>query len=69
MGIVSFKPCWRISGRDGYTSQGYITKQEAIYRLNEMINESFYNCGLSVISRTNDMVRFEDGTILRVIKD
>jgi len=66
--VVSFKSVWYISGRDDYKSQGYDTKDEAIYRLNEMINEPFYNCGLQVISRTIDMVRFSDGTIFKVVK-
>ena len=64
------KNLWYIENkeRDNYKTGCFVTKGEAIYRLNEMINEPFYNCGFSVISRTNDMVRLSDNSIFRVVK-
>lgn len=60
------KQWWLIEGRDGYQSQCYPTKGEAIYRLNEIAQEPFY--GESIMSRTNIMLRYSDGTVFRVVK-
>jgi hypothetical protein len=62
------KPAWIIEGFDGYHTGCFHTKQEALYRLNEMAAESFYNCGLSQVSRSNDMIRFENDNIMQVKK-
>jgi len=60
---------WIIENKEReYQSQGFSTKKEAIFRLKELINEPFYNCGCSIIRQANDFVTFSDNTTFRVIK-
>ena len=62
------KTAWIIEGFDGYHTGVFITKKEALYRLNEMANETFYNCGLQIVSRADDLIRFENDNIMKITK-
>jgi hypothetical protein len=68
MTTISTNCHWIIEGRDGYHTCGFQTKKEAIFRLNEIANEPFYNCGLSIKRRAIDFIEYSDGTIFRIVK-
>lgn len=51
-----------------YHTNCFDTKKEAIYRLNEMSNESFYTCNLPIVKRAIDFFELSDNAKFQVVK-
>jgi len=54
--------------RDNYKTGSFDTKKEAIYRLNEIANNSFYTCGEQIIKRAEDFFTLSDNATFQIVK-
>ena len=68
--LIKTKTAWLIEciERDNYHTGCFATKNEAIYRLNEIANNSFYTCGESIVRRAEDFFTLSDGATFKIVK-
>jgi hypothetical protein len=68
--MLSKKIMWIIEteNRENYHTCAFNTKAEAQYRLNEIAESDFYNCGMQIIERSNDFIKFSDNSVFKICK-